>query len=154
MAICIPSDFSLTSPMQEELRNSRTPEDAWTAALWQEAREQEAACRIYIDGLSLPVYADKLIPRGLIGCSGNILGCRALVLLHDEQRHPRRASTHRGDQHLTMGLPPILARYQASCGQAPSARVMVDREGMAAPFLRDRKRAGPHRGDSATYGSL
>jgi hypothetical protein len=154
MAIGIPSDFSLTSPMQEELRNSRTPEDAWTAALWQEAREQDAACRIYIDGHRKPVYADKLIPRGLIGCSGKILGCRALVLLHDEQGHPRLATTHRGDQHLTMGLPPILARYQDREGQAPSARVIVDREGMAAPFLRDRKRAGPHRGDSATYGSI
>jgi hypothetical protein len=126
----------------------------WTAALWQEAREQEAACRIYIDGHRKPVYADKLIPRGLIGCSGKILGCRALVLLHDEQGHPRLATTHRGDQHLTMGLPPILAHYQDREGQAPSARVIVDREGMAAPFLRDRKRAGPHRGDSATYGSI
>jgi hypothetical protein len=122
--------------------------------LWQEAREQEAACRMYIDGLSLPVYADKLIPRGLIGCSGNILGCRGLVLLHDEQGHPRGASTHRGDQHLTMGLPPLLARYQDSKGKALSVRVIVDREGMAAPFLRDRKRAGPQRGDGATHGSI
>src|SRR6266516_3842068 len=97
----------------------------WTAALWQEAREQEATCRIYIDGHRKPVYADKLIPRGLIGCSGKILGCRALVLLHDEQGHPRLATTHRGDQHLTVGLPQIVAR-----------------EGMAAPFLRDLKALG------------
>jgi hypothetical protein len=119
----------------------------WTAALWQEAREQEATCRIYIDGHRKPVYADKLIPRGLIGCSGKILGCRALVLLHDDQGHPRLATTYRGDQHLTIGLPQILARYQDREGQAPSVRVIVDREGMAAPFLRDRKRIGPYRGD-------
>jgi hypothetical protein len=114
----------------------------WTAVLWQEAGEQEAACRIYIDGHRKPVYADKLIPRGLIGCSGKILGCRALVLLHDEQGHPRRASTHRGDLHLTMGLPPLLAGYQDSKGKASSVRVIVDREGMAAPFLRDLKALG------------
>jgi hypothetical protein len=123
----------------EELTNAL---GKWTAALWQEAREKEAACRIYIDGHRKPVYADKLIPRGLIGCSGKILGCRALVLLHDEQGHPRLATTHRGDQHLTMGLPPILARYQDREGQAPSARVIVDREGMATPFLRDLKALG------------
>src|SRR2546426_3256198 len=114
----------------------------WTAGLWQEAKEQEAACRIYIDGHRKPVYADTLIPRGLIGCSGKILGCRALVLLHDEQGHPRGASTHRGDQHLTIGLPPLLARYQESEREAPSVRVIVDREGMAAPFLRDLKALG------------
>lgn len=114
----------------------------WTAALWQEAGEQEAACRIYIDGHRKPVYADKLIPRGLIGCSGKILGCRALVLLHDEQGHPRLATTSRGDQHLTIGLPQILARYQNREGQAPAVRVIVDREGMAAPFLRDLKALG------------
>jgi len=114
----------------------------WTAALWQEAREQEATCRIYIDGHRKPVYADKLIPRGLIGCSGKILGCRALVLLHDEQGHPRLATTHRGDQHLTVGLPQILARYQDREREAPAVRVIVDREGMAAPFLRDLKALG------------
>ncbi len=64
------------------------------------------------------------------------------MLLHDEQGHPRGASTHRGDQHLTMGLPPILARYQDSEREAPSVRVIVDREGMAAPFLRDLKALG------------
>src|SRR5260370_146715 len=47
---------------------------AWTAALWPKAGEQEAACRIYIDGHRKPVYADKLIPRGLLVCSGKIMG--------------------------------------------------------------------------------
>lgn len=123
----------------EELTNAL---GKWTATVWQSAGEHEEACRIYIDGHRKPVYADKLIPRGLIGCSGKILGCRALVLLHDEQGHPRLATTHRGDQHLTMGLPPILTRYQGSEGEAPSLRVIVDREGMAAPFLRDLKALG------------
>jgi hypothetical protein len=123
----------------EELTNAL---GKWTATLWQSAGEHGEACRIYIDGHRKPVYADKLIPRGLIGCSGKILGCRALVLLHDEQGHPRLALTHRGDQHLTMGLPPILARYQDCEEEAPSVRVIVDREGMAAPFLRDLKALG------------
>ncbi len=114
----------------------------WTATLWPSTQEQEETSCVYIDGHRKSVYADKLIPRGLIGCSGKILGCRALVLLHDEQGHPREVSTHRGDQHLTMGLPAILARYQDREGQAPSARVIVDREGMAAPFLRDLKALG------------
>src|SRR5712692_7939026 len=114
----------------------------WTAALWQEAGEQEAACRLYIDGDRKPVYADKLIPRGLIGCSGKILGCRALVLLHDDLGHLRLAMTHRGDQHLTMGLPQILARSQEIEGKAAPMRVVVDREGMAAAFLRDLKALG------------
>ncbi len=70
----------------------------WSAALWQSGAEQEVAGCFYVDGHRKPVYADKLIPRGLIGCSGKILGCRALVLLHDDQGYPREASTHRGDQ--------------------------------------------------------
>ena len=114
----------------------------WSAALWQEAGEQEVACYVYIDGHRKAVYADKLIPRGLIGCSGKILGCRALVLLHDDQGHPRLAMTHRGDQHLTIGLPQILARSQEIEGEAAPKRVVVDREGMAAPFLRDLKALG------------
>jgi len=100
-----------------------------------------AGC-FYVDGHRKPVYADKLIPRGLIGCSGKILGCRALVLLHDDQGYPREASTHRGDQHLTMGLPQILARSHEIEGEAAPMRVVVDREGMAAPFLSDLKALG------------
>ncbi len=91
----------------------------WTAQLWQSGVEtkQEGSPCFYIDGHRKPVYTDKLIPRGLIGCSGKILGCRALVLLHDEQGHPRLAITARGDQHLTIGLPQVLLRYeQATSG--------------------------------------
>jgi hypothetical protein len=50
--------------------------------------------------------------------------------------------THRGDQHLTIGLPQILARSQEIEGEASPMRVVVDREGMAAPFLRDLKALG------------
>ena len=81
---------------------------SWTAHLWgarsQDTGEQTAPC-FYIDGHRKPVYADSLIPRGLIGRSGKILGGRALTLLHDEHGHPRLATTSRGDQHLTIGLP-------------------------------------------------
>jgi hypothetical protein len=105
-------------------------------------RRREAAPCLYIDGLSLPVYTDGLIPRGLIGRTGKILGGRALVLLHDEQGHPRLATTSRGDQHLTAGLPKALARYEQAGGKTAHARLIVDREGMAAPFLRDLAEAG------------
>jgi len=103
---------------------------------------QEVEPLYYIDGHRKAVYADALIPRGLIGNSGKILGCRALVLLHDEQGHPRLATTHRGDQHLTVGLPAILARYEQAAGKAPRTQIIVDREGMAAQFLADLVAAG------------
>jgi hypothetical protein len=67
--------------------------------------------------------------------SGTILGCRTLVLLHDEQGHPLLATTHRGDQHLTTGLPSILARYEQITNRARVSRIIVDREGMATEFL-------------------
>lgn len=116
----------------------------WTARLWNSptAPTQEGEPLYYIDGHRKPVYADALIPRGLIGNSGKILGCRALMLLHDEQGHPRLATTHRGDQHLTVGLPAILARYEQATGKAAQARIIVDREGMAAQFLADLVAAG------------
>ncbi len=62
----------------------------WTARLWKPpaAHTQEVEPLYYIDGHRKPVYADALIPRGLIGNSGKIQGCRALVLLHDEEGHP------------------------------------------------------------------
>ncbi len=107
----------------------------WTARLWQNTAE-ETAC-FYIDGHRKPVYTTHLIPRGLIGRCGKILGCRALVLLHDEQGHPRLATTARGDEHLTSGLPQILQRYEQATERKMQTRVIVDREGMAATFLRD-----------------
>jgi hypothetical protein len=46
--------------------------------------------RLVLTLLFLPVV-------GKLG--GKILGCRELVVLHDSQGHPLRASTHRDDQH-------------------------------------------------------
>jgi hypothetical protein len=116
----------------------------WTAQLWHPDWETESQVSpyFYVDGHRKPVYTDKLIPRGLIGRSGKILGCRALVLLHDEHGHPLLALTDRGDLHLTAGLPRILTRYQQTTGMNTAGRVIVDREGMAAPFLRDLKAQG------------
>ncbi len=52
----------------------------WTAHLWEAESQQtgeEATPCFYIDGHRKPVYTDGLIPRGLIGRSGKILGGRA-----------------------------------------------------------------------------
>jgi hypothetical protein len=109
----------------------------WTTALWQvKTRSQEASSpHFYVDGLSLAVYTDTLIPRGLIGNSGKILGCRALTLLHDDQGHPLLATTHRGDLHLTNGIPQVLTCYEQATEALHLASLVVDREAMAADFL-------------------
>src|SRR5258708_2404445 len=117
---------------------------AWTAQLWppppQDPFGQCAA--YYIDGHRKPVYTDVLIPRGLVGRLSTILGCRALVLLHDEHGHPLLATTHRGDQHLTIGLPSIVTRYEQQADTLSVRRIIVDREGMAAEFLATLRAAG------------
>jgi hypothetical protein len=111
----------------------------WTTQLWSPAAAMTAApaapVYYYIDGHRKPVYSDDRIPRGLIGRTGAIEGCRALVLLHDAQGHPLLATTHRGDQHLTIGLPQILARYAQATGRHTIDHVVVDREGMGGDFL-------------------
>lgn len=58
----------------------------------------------YLDGHRKPVFSDYLLPRGVIGRTGKILGCRTLLLLHDNWGHPLVATTHRGDLHLTWVL--------------------------------------------------
>jgi hypothetical protein len=70
-----------------------------------------------------------------LGCCRAILGCRALVLLHDEQGHPLLATTHRGDQHLMVGLPSIIVRYERDVEHIQVRRIIVDREGMTTEFL-------------------
>ena len=115
---------------------------SWTAHLWEADSQQETTPCFYIDGHRKPVYAESLIPRGLVGRTGKILGGRALALLHDEQGHPRLATTSRGDHHLTVGLPQVLARYEQAGRKTAHARIIVDREGMAALFLRDLAEAG------------
>ncbi len=110
---------------------------SWTASLWkaQSCMVDGPVPVFYIDGHRKAVYADHLIPRGLVGRQGKILGCRALVVLHDQNGRPLVVTTHRGDQHLIMGLPAIITRYEQAAGLHSVERVVVDREGMAAEFL-------------------
>ena len=109
----------------------------WTWSLWQAGSDEPHAPAVFsVDGLSLAVYSDVLVSRGPVGkLDGKILGCRELVVLHDAQAHPLLATTHRGDQHLTLGLPQMLCCYEQATGQAQVKRVVVDREGMAAELL-------------------
>ncbi len=117
---------------------------AWTAQLWHPSEQEHLgqSPAFYIDGHRKPVYTEALIPRGLVGRLSTVLGCRALVLLHDEHGHPLLATTHRGDQHLTVGLPAIVTRYEGQAGVLSIERVIVDREGMAAEFLATLRAAG------------
>src|SRR2546425_6135103 len=119
----------------------------WTWMLWQ--TEQPSSDQptppaiFYIDGHRKAVYSDVLVPRGPVGkLGGKILGCRELVVLHDAQGHPLLATTHRGDYHLTLGLPHMLHCYEQATGQASVQLVVVDREGMAAEFLAQQKLEG------------
>ena len=105
----------------------------------------------YVDGHHKPVYSDKLLPRGMVGKFGKILGCRGLTLLHDEKGHPLLVTTSRGDTHLTVGLPEIVTQYEQALASAldptlhpttiqPPAgpwvkEIVADREIMAANFL-------------------
>ncbi len=115
----------------------------WATHLWHSSGTTEEAgeaalphaLTCYVDGHRKPVYSDVLLPRGLIGRLGVVLGCRALLLLHDEQGHPLFVTTHRGDQHLTAGVPAFLARYEQHAAHRQVTRMIVDREGMATEFL-------------------
>lgn len=110
---------------------------AWTSKLWSVGTSSPGSLppAFYVDGHRKPVYADCLIPRGLIGRTGKVLGGRALLLLHDALGHPHLATTHRGDLHLTKGVPQFLARYDQATGGQAVARLIIDREGMASGFL-------------------
>lgn len=118
------------SPLTEALAS-------FTATLWkpEPQREENLAPVFYVDGHRKPVYADALIPCGLIGRTGKVLGCRALVVLHDQAGHPLFVTTHRGDQHLTVGLPALLTHYEQAADLETLKCIVVDREGMAAEFL-------------------
>ena len=115
----------------------------WTTHLWHPTEETAAAehphhlhaLTCYVDGHRKPVYSNVLLPRGLIGRLSVVLGCRALLLLHDAQGHPLCVTTHRGDQHLTAGVPAFLERYEQQVKTSQVARMIVDREGMATEFL-------------------
>ena len=109
----------------------------WTASLWHAVDATHGACssHVYLDGHRKPVYTQTLIPRGLIGNSVKILGCRALTLLHDNQGHPLLATTHRGDLHLTTGIPSLLTCYEQATEALHLTNLVVDREAMSAEFL-------------------
>jgi hypothetical protein len=110
---------------------------AWTATLWPREAPQPGQLppAFYLDGHKKPVFTDHLIPRGLIGRTGKVPGCRALLLLHDAYGHPLFATTQRGDLALTKGGTSFLTCYEQAAGGPPVARLIVDREGMAAEFL-------------------
>ena len=110
---------------------------AWTAKLWPREAPQPGQMppAFYLDGHKKPVFTDHLIPRGLIGRTGKVLGCRALLLLHDAEGHPLFATTQRGDLALTKDGPTFLTRYEQAAGGPTVTRLIVDREGMAAEFL-------------------
>jgi hypothetical protein len=119
----------------------------WTWSLWQTEQtppdQNGTPAVFYVDGHRKAVYSAVLVPRGPVGrLDGKILGCRELVLLHDAQGHPLLATTHRGDQHLTIGLPHLLHCYEQAIDQMGVQRVVVDREGMAAEFLMQQKLEG------------
>jgi hypothetical protein len=119
----------------------------WTWSLWSReqpsANQPDALAVFYVDGHRKAVYSDVLVPRGPVGkLGGKILGCRELVVLHDAQGHPLLATTHRGDYHLTMGLPQMLRCYEQATGQTLMRRVVVDRDQMAAEFLAHLKLEG------------
>src|SRR5438552_10403359 len=123
----------------------------WSTQLWHppqalaEDTAQPHTLTCYVDGHRKPVYSDVLLPRGLIGRLGVVLGCRALLLLHDEHGHPLGVPTHRGDQHLTVGVPVFLERYEQHAGNSQVTRMIVDREGMAIAFLASVHARGLHR---------
>jgi len=119
----------------------------WTWSLWhaeQTGSDQPTdPAAFYVDGHRKAVYSDMLVPRGPVGkLGGKILGCRELVVLHDADGHPLLATTHRGDHHLTRGLPQMLHCYEQATGQALMQRVVVDRDQMAAEFLAQLKLEG------------
>ena len=91
----------------------------------------------------LAVSSAVLVAPGPVGkLDGKSLGCRQLVLLHDAQGHPRLSTTHRGDHHLTMGLPHLLHCHQQALDQMGVQRVVVDRQALAAQLLAQHKLAG------------
>jgi hypothetical protein len=110
----------------------------WTQELWESSQERSW----YVDGHRKSVYTQSLIPRSLVGRTGKLVGCRGLMLLHDQQGHPRLALTGRGDWHVMDGLQEIVSTYEQISGQPLDKRIVVDREGMGATFLKKLKDEG------------
>jgi len=59
--------------------------------------------------------------------------------------HPFLATTHRGDLHLTQGIPQVLASYERVTESLHLNHLVVDREAMAAdaPFTIEHRGAHP-----------
>lgn len=107
----------------------------WATRLWHPDRlGYLLPGPLYLDGHKKPVYSDVLVPRGRIGRTGKILGCRTLTVLHDAAGHPLAVTTARGDAHLTTTIPPLLQQYETASGSFPRLLIM-DREGMSGDFL-------------------
>ncbi len=65
-----------------------------------------------------------------------------MMLLHDVHGHPLLATTHRGDTHLTAGMPHLVERYEQLSARHTVQRLVVDREGMSAGFLNRLAKSG------------
>jgi hypothetical protein len=88
----------------------------WTWALWhdeqpqQEQEQEEQRAVFYVDGHRKAVYSDLLVPRGPVGkLGGKILGCRVLVVLHDDEGHPLLATTSARRSAFDAGCPSAVA---------------------------------------------
>jgi hypothetical protein len=112
----------------------------WTSHVWPNALDPFDDD--YVDGHHKPVYSQRLLPRGLIGRTHQILGCRGLMLLHDQYGHPLLVLTGRGDWHVMDGLCELVSRYEQITGHKRARRIVVDREGMGAAFLNKMKEEG------------
>ena len=107
----------------------------WATRLWHADRlGYLLPFPVYVDGHKKPVFSDVLVPRGRIGRTGKILGCRTLTVLHDPAGHPLIATTARGDAHLTTTVPALLDHYEAAT-DCVARIIIIDREGMSGNFL-------------------
>ena len=105
MAIATPKPFYHSSlvPMERSASQMPSPPGPPTSGIRPRTQEEPnippRLLAILMDIVN-PVYSEVLIPRGLIGRLGVVLGCRALLLLHDEHGHPLFVTTHRGDRSV------------------------------------------------------
>lgn len=97
---------------------------------------------VSVDSHRTPVFSDVLLPRGRIGRTGNVLGARTLICLHDAQGHVLLVQTSRGDAHLTRETPQLLEQYARASGQRLHAAIVIDRAGMSTAFLFQMQLAG------------
>ncbi len=122
----------------------------WSTQLWHppqalaEDTAQPHTLTCYVDGHRKPVYSDVLLPRGLIGRMPRRSGVPRAPVAARRARPSLGVPTHRGDQHLTVGVPVFLERYEQHAGNSQVTRMIVDREGMATAFLARLHAQGRH----------